>query len=118
MRQSGYVLLKALREAAFKRRGKAYAIRHVGTWLAFAAALKTLVLSDGHVSLTKIMVAVEEQTAPMLAEALPPLLPTLFERDATLYRHPALFVRGLEVAVHGRKWLLNKFRCTFQSQGR
>lgn len=95
-------------------------MRHVGVWLAFAAALKTLVLGDGHVSLTRLDVAVEERLAPMLAEAvdglvsrhyvtlrstmlrvLPPLLPTLFERDIKLYRNLALFVRGIEVTAGG-----------------
>ena len=44
VKQRGYLLLKALRESAFERRGRAYAVRHVGAWLAFAAMLKTLVL--------------------------------------------------------------------------
>ena len=127
VKQRGYAVLKTLRETAFERRGRAYAVRHVGAWLAFAAALKTLVLGDGDVSLTRLGVSVSRGLASALAGAvdgtvsggqvylheavvrlLPPLLPTLFERDVALYRHLALLVRGLEVEVGGRRWVLSR----------
>ncbi len=99
---------------------------HVGAWLAYAAVVKTLVLGDGDVSLTRLRIAVKEEIAEELADALgsrtardmvylqptivrllPPLLPTMFEKDRVLYRHLALFVRGLEVAIGERRWLLD-----------
>jgi len=45
----GYAVLKALREEAFKRDGKAYVIDDVGAWIAFSNAVATLVLGDGYV---------------------------------------------------------------------
>ena len=127
VKQHSYAVLKALREAVLERRGKAYTVRHVGAWLVFVAALKTLVLGDGYVSLTKLRVAVEERLAYGLAEALdgrasghyvtlhptmlrvlPPLLPTLFEKDVRLYRSLALFVRGLWIEIGVRRWLLGR----------
>ena len=131
-----FEILKALKKAAFKKRGRVYAVRHIGTWLAFATALKTLVLGDGNVSPTRVRVAVGEGSAEVLAGAvdglahgryvdlrqamirvLPPLLPTLFERDVALFRHLALFVRGLETAVDGRSWLLYRGVGYFRARG-
>ena len=124
VRQLGYALLRALRVAAFERRGKAYAVRHVSAWLAFAAALKALVLGDGYVYLTRLRVAAGDVSSlagalgghrardevvlkPAMLRAIPPVLPsTSFEKDAKLYRSLALFVRGIEVSVGGRRWLL------------
>ena len=70
VKQHGYVLLKALREAAFERRGKAFAVKSIGSWLAFSAILKTLVLGDGSVMLTQLKIAVEEKAVRELADAL------------------------------------------------
>ena len=127
VKQRGYALLRALMVAAFERRGKGrnskHVVKHVGAWLAFAAALKTLVLGDGHVSLTVVEVATsdvggladtiggyragdEVVLRPTMLRVLPPLLPTLFERDVALYRVLALHVKGLEITVSGGRWLL------------
>ena len=70
VKQRGYALLRALREAALEKRGRVYAVRHVGAWLAFAAVVKTLLLGDGDVSLTRLRIGVKERLAPKLAEAV------------------------------------------------
>ena len=44
----GYLVLKALKEEAFKRDGKMYVVNDVGAWIAFSNAVATLVLGDGY----------------------------------------------------------------------
>ena len=136
VKQLGYEIMRVLREAAFEKRGKAYTVKHVDAWLAFAAALKTLVLGDGVVSRTRLGVTVEERLTRKLAgvlngcigghcvwlrqsmaRILPPILPTLFERDVALYRSLALFVKGLEVSIGSRSWVLGRRYGNFETKG-
>jgi len=46
----GYILLKALRESAFKREGRVYVVDDVGAWVALSSAVVTLVLGDGYIT--------------------------------------------------------------------
>ena len=52
-----------------------------------------------------------------MTRVLPPLLSTLFERDVALYRSLALFVRGLEIAVSGGRWVLGRRYGKFETEG-
>jgi len=45
----GYAVLNALREEAFRREGLTYVVNDVGAWIAFSAAVATLILGDGYV---------------------------------------------------------------------
>jgi len=55
----GYAVLKALREEAFKRDGKVYAVDDIGAWIAFNATEATLVLGDGYISAFELGVAIK-----------------------------------------------------------
>jgi len=53
----GYAVLNALREEAFRREGLTYVVNDVGAWIAFSAAVATLILGDGYVSSFELGVA-------------------------------------------------------------
>ena len=52
-----------------------------------------------------------------MLRVLPPILPTLFEKDVRLYRSLALHVKGLEITVNGRRWVLNHGKGGFRAEG-
>jgi len=53
----GYLVLKALKEEAFKRDGKMYVVNDVGAWIAFSNAVAALVLGDGYAMPAEFRVA-------------------------------------------------------------
>jgi len=50
----GYAVLKALREASFKREGKTYVVDDVGAWIAFSNVVDMLIVGDGFVMPTEL----------------------------------------------------------------
>jgi len=53
----GYAVLKALRETAFKREYKMCVVNDVGAWIAYSAAVATLILGDGGITPFKIKIS-------------------------------------------------------------
>jgi len=86
----GYAVLKALREAAFKRKDGVYVVDDVGAWIALSNAVGTLVLGDGNVYKTEPRIAAkttpkktlkgETSLASELAEAVKGILAGPFIR--------------------------------------
>ena len=86
----GYAVLKALREAAFKRNGRVYVVDDAGAWIAFSNAVGTLVLGDGNMYRTELRIAAkttpkktfkgETSLASELAEAVKGILAGPFIR--------------------------------------
>jgi len=63
----GYSVLRALREEAFRRKGKVYVVNDVGAWIAFSNAVSTLVLGDGYAMLAELRVAAKASPKATLA---------------------------------------------------
>jgi len=53
----GYAVLKALREEAFKREYKMQVVDDVGAWIAYSAAVATLILGDGNITPFEIKIS-------------------------------------------------------------
>lgn len=53
----GYAVLKALREAAFKREYKMCVVNDVGAWIAYSATVATLILGDGGITPFEIKIS-------------------------------------------------------------
>jgi len=52
----GYTLLKALREEAFRRKGRMYVVNDVGAWIAFSNVVDMLVIGDGYITPVELRV--------------------------------------------------------------
>jgi len=125
--ESGYKIIKTLREGAIKREGNVYVVDDVGMWIAFSNMINTLIFSDGYVMPYELGVAAKEARVRTLAEALSgtvsghmarltswhyrlllPVSPALpFEKSIALYKTLTEYPAAALVEIGNERYLLN-----------
>jgi len=127
---NGYAILKALREAGFRREGSTYVVDDVGAWIAFSATVATLVLGDGYVrptmfgitakpqykreELAKAIGGLNSRTAGALSQIwhmrlLLPISPMpIFEKAVRLYNVIVNFPAAVVIEIDGTRYILSR----------